>query len=181
MRNLVICLFSVAAIGCGGTGIGTDGGGGGTVDLMGARLMGGTYTISGLTAVSDSCMLMGSLPTTTQVTNNGMTLSIGKKYDSTTEPQFNPPGYGLGTGPYTTSSTATLTGTEMATFSDGCTETRTDTSNVEFTGTNTLTVDWVHQETNVDATKCTDPTMDPPTAGCTSEFKFTLTCPNPCM
>lgn len=177
MRYTLICLVSglaLAMVGCGGDGSGVDGGGGGLPNLAGAHLQSGTYTISAATAVSDGCML-GAPSGTTQVTNTGTMLSIGKMYDSTTSPQFNPPGYGLGTGPYTSSTTATLMGTETATFSDNCSETRTDTTSVTFTGMNTLMVDWTHVESNVNATTCIDPTMDPPAAGCTSHFTFTLT------
>jgi hypothetical protein len=160
-------------MGCGGTDMTTDLGTTPQPDLAGAHLQSGTYNISAATAVNDGCML-GVPMGTTQVTNTGTMLSLGKKYDSTTTPQFNPPGYGLGTGAYTSSTTATLTGSEMVTFTDGCTETRSDTTTVTFTGMNMLMVDWQHTESNVSATTCTDTMNDPPVAGCMSEFKFTL-------
>lgn len=176
MRNSILGLgLALAMAGCGGTGTGVDGGGQPVPDLMGARLMSGTYNVTNVMSLKDDCML-GPLKTMIAVVNTGQMLSMGTMYPATsTTPAttLNPAGYTLGTGPYTTNSTATLTYSGVETLDDGCFYNRMDTTSVQFTGTNTLSVDWMHTEANYDATQCTAAKMDPTGAGCSSHFTFT--------
>jgi hypothetical protein len=164
----------------GGAGSGGSGGGGGSGgsagnDLAGAHLQSGTYTVSNVVKVSDDCKLTledGTF-TSTQVVNTQTALSIGKKYDNTTDPIWNPAGYGLGSGPYTTSSTATLTvSTHSKITDDGCEFDLVRTTNVTFTGNNAVSVDFTDTETNHSA-MCTVANGEP-TTNCTSHYTFDL-------
>jgi len=161
--------------GTGGTGgSGGEGGSGGN-DLAGAHLQSGTYAVSNVVKVSDGCLLAledGTF-TSTQVVNTMTALSIGKKYDSTTDPVWTPEGYGLGSGPYSTSSTATLTVSSHSKITDdGCEFDFMRTTNVTFTGNNAVSVDFTDTETNHNAS-CTAANMEP-TADCTSHYTFDL-------
>lgn len=182
MRSLIaISVFAlVGAVGCGGTDLGGDDFGTNEgPDLAGAHLQSGTYTVSNIVKKSDGCGLMlegaGNFPST-QVTNTQTMLSIGSQCTPTQGPSgltCNPGGYLEGTGPYTTSSTATLTFNTTATLPDGCTYMKMVTTNVTFTGMNHLSVDYTDTESSYAAScpAADQPAMDP----CTSEYTFDLT------
>lgn len=181
-RSLIaLSLFAlVGAVGCGGTDLGTDDFG--TTegpDLAGAHLMAGTYNVSNIVKVTDACGLVfeGDAANqidplkTLQLLNTGTMLSLGNMYGPTTDPKYNPAGYSAGTGPYTTTTMATLTTQTQVTLADGCTYAMTRTSNATFTGNNQMSVDFTDVETG--HTGCTvangEPTMD-----CTSHYTFDL-------
>jgi hypothetical protein len=169
-------LLAAGAVGCGGSDTGDMGGPGPDMNLTGQHLQSGSYAVSNVTMVApsnDGCMI-APLATSFDLANTGQMLSLGKKYDSTTTPQFNPPAYALGTGTYTSSTTAMTSNSGITvTLSDGCTFMRTDMASFTFTGTNAAMVDWTHTESGFGATcvAADKPATDP----CTSEFKFTIT------
>jgi hypothetical protein len=173
--SLALGLFLTAgAIGCGGSDTGDLGGVGPDMNLTGQHLQSGTYTTGSLNAVTDGCDIKSVFAATLQLTNTGTMLSLGKMYDSTTTPQFNPPAYALGTGSYTSSTTATTSNSGVTvTLGDGCTSMRTDMTNFTFTGTNAAMVDWTHTESGYAAT-CAMADL-PPSDPCTSHFQFTIT------
>jgi hypothetical protein len=176
MRKTIFGLTSALALlvaGCGGSGIfGDMGGPGPDMNLTGQKLQNGQYTVSNVTTVSDGCMI-APLATMFQVTNTGTMLSLGNPYGATSMPVWSPPGYGLGTGTYTSATTATTSNTGITvTLSDGCTSMRSDTTNFTFTGMNAAMVDWKHTEMGY-AASCAAADK-PPTDPCTSEFTFNI-------
>jgi hypothetical protein len=150
-------------------------------DLAGARLQAGTYNVTNLVMVADGCGLVfeGDAANnidplaTLQVTNTGTMLSLGNKFDSTSDPKWSPAGYSGGTGVYTDATHATLTTQATATLADGCTYDLTRTSTATFTGMNMLSVDFTDVETNYDAATCAAD-MPPMTPPCTSHYTFDL-------
>ncbi|HEY2733749.1 MAG TPA: hypothetical protein VGI70_07175, partial [Polyangiales bacterium] len=103
----------------------------------------------------------------------GTKLSIGKKYDNTTDPSWDPAGYGLGTGDYTTTTTATLTVTTHAKISDdGCEFDTTRTTKVMYTGDDAVSIDYTDKEMNQNS-KCSKDNFES-TSSCTSEYTFDL-------
>lgn len=174
-RTLIaFSLVALAAAGCGGaddtTSITTDDMTAAGPDLGGAHLQSGTYMASNIVKVSDGCGLMlegaGNFTSTT-VANTGTMLSIGGLC-SAAFTSCNPDGTLEGTGSYTTATTATLT--FMSAINDsGCMYTKSVTTNVTFTGNNSLHVDYKDDESN--QTGCTAPL---PTSACTSEYTFDL-------
>jgi hypothetical protein len=148
-------------------------------DLAGAHLMAGTYTVSNIVKKSDGCGLifegdaMNPALATLPLANTGTMLSIGNMYGASTTPQFNPPGYSAGTGPYTDSTHATLTLNTTETLPDTCFFTKMVTTVATFTGNNKLSVDYTDVESNYDATKCASD-MPPMTPPCTSHYTFDL-------
>jgi hypothetical protein len=142
----------------------------------GGRLQSGTYSASNIVKLSDDCKLAledGSFMTT-ELINTQTELSIGKKYDSTTDPMWTPAGYGLGTGPYTTATTATLNvnNVHVKITDDGCEYDVTRVTKVTFTGDNAVSIDYTDTETNQNA-KCTA-ALGYPTSTCTSHYTFDL-------
>ena len=175
-RTLIaFSLVALAAAGCGGgddttttttDDMATNSG----PDLAGAHLQSGTYMASNIVKVSDGCGLMlegaGNFTMTT-VSNTQSMLSIGGLC-SAAYTSCNPDGTLEGTGPYTTSTTATLT-FSSAIDDSGCMYDKSVTTKVTFTGMNALHVDFTDNETN--QTGCTAPL---PTSACTSEYTFDL-------
>jgi hypothetical protein len=157
----------------GGSGGSNTGGTGGS--SSGDRLESGTYDASNVEKISDGCNLTledGSF-TSTEIINTGTQLSIGKKYDSTTSPQWDPAGYGLGSGDYTTSTTATLTVTAHATDTDdGCEWDVDRTTKVTFTGNDAVSIDYTDKESNQNS-KCSADAGES-TSECTSHYTFDL-------
>jgi hypothetical protein len=176
LKNTLIALLAVATLaiaGCGGDGTTDDGGTGD--DLAGTKLQSGTYTASNIVKMTDGCgfTLEDGTFTTTQVTNVQNMLSVGKKYDDTTNPIWNPAGYGEGSGPYTTPTTATLTVTTHAKITDdGCEFDVARSSDIVFVGNNAITVDFTAAETNHN-TKCLVANGEVIT-DCTSHYTFKL-------
>lgn len=185
MFNRILIAFSLvalAAAGCGGaddTTTVTTGDMAMGADLAGAHLMAGTYNVSNIVKVSDGCGLifegdaMNPALATLQLANTGTMLSLGNKYDTTTTPQYNPPGYSAGTGPYTDATHATLTTTATVTLPDTCTYQIMRTTVATFTGNNKMSVDFTDVESMYDATKCASD-MPPMTPPCTSHYTFDL-------
>lgn len=152
------------------------GGSGGAAAGSGSsgKLQSGTYDVSNVQKISDGCGLAledGSF-TSTELVNTGTKLSIGKKYDSSTDPQWSPSGYGLGTGEYTSATTATLTVTTHSKISDGCEFDLTRTTKVTYTGDNAVSVDFTDEESNQNS-KCSEDNFES-TKDCTSHYKFDL-------
>lgn len=156
MRKTFLCLFSalILTAGCGGEGDMLDGGAldGGTTDLAGQKLQSGTYDVSDLMVVKNECENVYDSFKTVPVANTGTELQIGKLFDNTTSPQWDPPGYSLGSGTYDTATTATLSVTAKSTDTDtDCTYDLTRTSKVTFTGMNMLSVDFTDNQSNFSA------------------------------
>lgn len=174
-RTLIaFSLVALAAAGCGGaddtTTITTGDMAAGGPDLAGAKLQSGTYMASNIVKVSDGCGLMLEVAgnfTSTTVSNTGTMLSIGGLC-SAAFTSCNPDGTLEGTGGYTTTTTATLTFTSAINDS-GCMYTKSVTTDVTFTGMNSLHVDYKDSESN--QTGCTAPL---PTSACMSEYTFDL-------
>lgn len=177
MRYTMLCTLGLAfvAAGCGGTDMTTATG----PDLAGAHLQSGAYNVSNIVKISDGCGLVfegdaaQQIPAlaTLQLTNTGTVLSLGKMYDSTTDPKWNPPGYAGGTGGYTDSSHATLSVTTTATLADGCTYSLTRQTMATFTGQNMMSIDFTDNESN--QTGCTVANGES-TMACTSHYTFNL-------
>lgn len=178
MPKQLFAVFAIAGllvVGCGGddTG-GTDDAGATGNDLAGARLESGTYNVTNVQKITDECgldLVNNSGFMTTQVVNTGDMLSIGRKYDSTTEPSFTPPGYAQGSGVYTTATTASLTVTSHVKYAeDGCEFDTTHNSAVTFVGMNHVTIDFTAVNSNGNKA-CTDGGLP---ASCSSHFTFEL-------
>jgi hypothetical protein len=192
LRKLVVPLCLAAALAGGCDDDATTGDDGGTDDdALGelgdastrrdggdagrGRLQSGTYAVSNVVRLEDGCNLQledGTF-TSTELINTGTELSVGRRYDETTDPAWSPAGYGLGTGPYTTSTTATLTTRAHVTISDGCEFDVVRTSQITFTGENTVGVDYTDQESSQNARCRTADGL--PTESCTSHYTFDLT------
>lgn len=153
-------------------GFARDGGG---IDGGRGRLQSGTYSVSNVVELEDECQLQlddGTF-TSTELVNTGTELSIGRRYDETTDPSWTPAGYGLGSGPYTTSTTATLTtSTHVRIAADGCEFDVERTTLVTFTGENSVSVDYTDDETNHNE-RCRA-SSGLPTEDCTSHYTFDL-------
>jgi hypothetical protein len=196
LRKLVLplCLATAAATGCdddattssedGGSSddatgeladAGLDGGDGGG-DAGRGRLQSGTYAVSNVVKLEDGCLLKledGTF-TSTELTNTGTEISVGRRYDATTDPSWTPAGYGLGKGPYSTATTATLsTSAHVRIAADGCEFDIARTSQITFIGDNSVAVDYTDQETNQNAS-C-KASNGVPTQTCSSHYTFTLT------
>jgi hypothetical protein len=184
-RSLIaFSLVALAAAGCGGaddtTSVTTEDMATGA-DLAGAHLQSGTYNVSNIVKISDGCGLVfeGDAANqiaplaTLQITNTGTMLSLGSKFDTSTTPAWNPPGYSAGSGGYTDTTHATLTSTATVTLPDTCTYQTVRTSMATFTGNNKLSVDFTDVESMYDAAKCTSD-MPPMTPPCTSHYTFDL-------
>jgi hypothetical protein len=156
----------------GGGGAGGFGGGGGPAPDMATAIYldDGNYVVSDTVVKQNDCQL--TLPATLPVVNNSFSLAIGNQYDSTTTPMFNPPGYGIGSGGYTTMTSATLTTSTTETLSDGCSFARSDSAYVVVAATNFLLVEWQHTETNYSAL-CSAQEVPQP-SGCTTAMTFDL-------
>jgi hypothetical protein len=150
-------------------------GGGDASDGGRGRLQSGTYGVSNVMKLEDGCQLEledGTF-TSTELINTGTELSVGRRYDATTDPSWTPAGYGLGTGPYSTATTATLTTSAHVTIAaDGCEFDTTRTSLITFIGENTVAVDYTDEESNHSA-KCRA-ANGLPTQACTSHYTFEL-------
>jgi hypothetical protein len=87
---------------------------------------------------------------------------------------WSPPGYGFGTGPYTSATTATLTSSATLTESDACTYMTTRNSTLTFVGMNNLSVDFTETDSGfASGTNATDGTPDGVTTR-TSHYTFNL-------
>ncbi len=176
---IALSLFALAGVvGCGGTDLGTDDFGTTSgPDLAGAHLMAGTYNVSNIKKLSDGCGLVfegdanNPALATLALVNTGTMLSLGRMYDGTTDPKYNPPGYSAGTGPYTDATHATLTTTAQVTLADGCTDSMTRTSMATFTGNNQMSVDFTDSE--MGQTGCSAANGES-TMACTSHYTFDL-------
>lgn len=133
----------------------------------------GTYSFSNITKITDGCELALEdpqfPPDPIPLLNTGIMISLGTLRSSTTNPSFTPSGYALGSGPYATSTTANLTVSARSEDQDGCDFNVQRTTNITYTGNNTISVDYTNHETN-HTTEC-----DAPTDDCTSHYTFTLT------
>jgi len=167
-------LGAVALVGCGG---GDDRTGGGNDDMAMAvfKVQSGTYAVSNLVSVEDSCMqgLTPSNYTTLQVTNDGSgNLSLGDLHTPTgAVPQYNPQAYSQGTGTFSDlyHATTTMTTHVTATTDGTCTYDLTRTNTVTVTANNTLNIDFTQARSNV-ASAC-----DPVNTSCTSHYTYTVT------
>jgi hypothetical protein len=160
-----------------------DGGGGGT-------LQSGVYNTSALVEESDGCDLdlleaLALGPTgrfdTHELRNTGTVLSLGRFSDTLPAGvTWTPPGYALGTGTYTTPTTATLTTTTKQRFDEGpagadamdCEYDLVRTSAVTYTGVNAISVVFTENNSNFSA-GCAPAGY--PTMACTSTYRFNLT------
>jgi len=139
-----------------------------------ARLQSGTYEVSNIVKISDGCNLTLEDGTfeTTELLNTGTELAIGRKYDGTTDPIWDPPGYGLGSGRYTTPTTATLRANARVDIDDGACEFDTSrTSEVTFIGNDAVRVEYTDEEMNHSA-RCRANGL--PSETCTSSYTFEL-------
>ncbi len=145
-------------------------------DAAVAHLQSGTYNVSNVVKVTDGCGLALEDGTfkTLQLANTGTELSLGTKYDDTTDPKWNPAGYGLGTGPWTTSTTTTLmSSAHVKITDDGCEFDVARTTHVTFTGNNAVSIDYT--DTEQSQTMACKAANGESTATCTSQYTFNLT------
>lgn len=128
----------------------------------------GTYALSNIVRIQDGCEL--TLEDGTQpplpLDNTGATFSLGNRYDSTTSPSFDPPGFALGSGPYATSTTANLTVNARVNVGGGCQFNVVRTTKMTYTGNNMISVDYTNVETNHTAACDID--------DCTSHYTFNM-------
>jgi hypothetical protein len=135
----------------------------------------GTYAVSNIVKVSDSCMqnLTSANFTMLNVNNDGSGhLSLGDVHTPTGPvPQYNPEAYSQGTGMFTGLYNATTTMTTHVTAtSDGlCAYDLTRTNSVTVTADNTLDIAYMQSQTNH------LPDCQPVTDDCTSQYTYTLT------
>jgi hypothetical protein len=175
-------LSAVALVGCGGgddtTGGSEDmagGGGAGDMAMPVYKVQSGTYAVSAIVSVEDSCMqgLTSSNFTTLQVTNDGAgNLSLGDLRTPTSSvPQYDPQAYSQGTGMFTDlyHATTTMTTHVTATTDGTCTYDLTRTNVVTVKADNTLGIDFMQARSNV-ASACT-----PVNTSCTSHYTYTVT------
>jgi hypothetical protein len=165
--------------GSGGAASGHGGSGGSAGSSAGSsgggRLESGTYTVSNVAKIKDECGLTLDDGTfkSTELVNTGTKLSIGKSYDTTTDPSWDPAGYGLGTGDYTTATTATLTvSTHEKISDDGCEFDLKRSTKVTYTGDDAVSIDYSDEEMNQNS-KCKTDNLES-TKDCTSEYTFDL-------
>lgn len=193
---LSLAVSGAVLAGCGGDENGDDGGADGGADAhititdgsveggsnsdagdaAVAHLQSGTYNVSSVVKVTDGCglTLEDGTFTTLQLSNTGTELSLGKRYDDTTDPKWTPAGYGLGTGPWTTSTTTTLmSSAHVKITDDGCEFDVVRTTHVTFTGNNAVSIDYTDTEQN--QTAACKAAAGESTAMCTSHYTFNLT------
>lgn len=157
----------------------TDGG----TDAGRGVLQSGTYLTSNLRTIDagDGCDLDlegsiaedGGVFSTHELQNTGLVLNLGRRYANETTFSWDPPGYTLGSGNYTSETTASLTLDTQQTFKDdSCSHKLVRKSEVTYTGVNKVSVIFTHTESNFNA-QCNAQLY--PTTGCTSHYAFDLT------
>jgi len=139
------------------------------------RVQSGTYGVSNIVKVSDSCLqnLTAGNFTTLAVTNDGMgNLSLGDRHTPDGPvPQYDPAAYSQGTGTFSDAyhATTTMSVKFTADVSATCTYNLTRTNTVTVTAENTLNIAYMQSQTNH------LPDCQPVTEDCTSSYTFTLT------
>jgi hypothetical protein len=171
-----VCAALVAVGGCGGGGDTTSMSGPDLAMAPVFKVQSGTYAVSSLTKVSDSCMQNLTDPnnpfTMITVTNDGMgNLSLGDVHTpSGNYPQYNPQAYSQGTGKFLDLYHATTTMMTMVTAdSGGCTYSLSRTNTVTVVADNTLNISYMQTQTN-HTSVCSPVTVD-----CTSSYTYTAT------
>jgi len=180
MFALLGCVAITGLGACGGddtTGGGGSGGSGGGNDMAMPvyKIVSGTYGVSALASVEDSCGLglTSDNYKTIQVLNDGSgNLSLGDKHTPTgAVPQYDPEAYSQGTGTFTDLYHATTTMTTHVTVTtDGaCQFDLTRTNTLTVTADNTMNLDFKQMQTNTTAGCSKSYTS------CTAHYTYTIT------
>jgi len=147
----------------------------GTLDSgQSGTLQPGLYSYSNIVKIEDGCDIALEdpqfVPLPIPLDNRGTSISLGTFRDSTTNPSFDPPGYALGSGQYSTSTMANLSvNARVEDDEDGCEFNVRRTTVITYTGTDMVSVNYTNQESN-HTSEC-----GAPAGGCTSRYTFTLT------